>query len=141
MTPIITLNNKDICMARNILRWFNLGLPFHRVAFWISFIISILLIIAGFICPPVAEVASSVLIACGILFGYAALGAAIKAIEDGKEVEIKNKDIKVTVGDAGEHFDNNHGHHGRYDDMDRPFPKGDDGMDRGFLPKPEDDDI
>ena len=116
-------------------------MPFHRVAFWISFIISIVLIVAGFICPPLAEVASSVLIACGILFGYAALGAAIKAIEDGKEVEIKNKDIKVTVGDAGEHFDNGHQHHGRYDDMDRPFPKGDDCMDRGFLPKPEDDDI
>ena len=128
-------------MVKNILKWFNLGLPFHRVAFWISFIISIVLIVAGFICPPLAEVASSVLIACGILFGYAALGAAIKAIEDGKEVEIKNKDIKVTVGDAGEHFDNchDHQHHGHYDDMDRPFPKGDD--DRGFLPKPEDDDI
>ena len=125
-------------MARNILKWFNMGLPFHRVAFWISFIISIILIMAGFICPPVAEVASSVLIACGELFGFAALGAAIKAIEDGKEVEIKNKDIKVTVGDAGERFDNNR--HGRYDDMDRPFPKGDDGN-RGFLPKPEDDDI
>ena len=65
---------------------------------------------AGFICPPLAEVASSVLIACGILFGFAALGAAIKAIEDGKEVEIKSKDVKVTVGDAGENFhhdDNN----------------------------------
>lgn len=84
-----------------------MGLPFHRVAFWISFIISIALIVAGFICPPLAEVASSILIACGILFGFAALGAAIKAIEDGKEVEIKSKDIKVTVGDAGENFHHN----------------------------------
>lgn len=84
-----------------------MGLPFHRVAFWISFIISIVLIVAGFICPPLAEVASSILIACGILFGFAALGAAIKAIEDGKEVEIKSKDINVTVGDAGENFHHN----------------------------------
>lgn len=139
MTPIITLNNKDICMARNILKWFNLGLPFHKAVFWISFILSIVLIVAGFIVPPLGAIDSSVLISIGEIFSFAALGAAIKAIEDGKEVEIKNKDIKVTVGDAGEHFDNNHGHHGRYDDMDRPFPKGDDG--RGFLPKPEDDDI
>lgn len=84
-----------------------MGLPFHRVAFWISFIISIVLIVAGFICPPLAEVASSILIACGILFGFAALGAAIKAIEDGKEVEIKSKDINVTVGDARENFHHN----------------------------------
>lgn len=128
-------------MARNILKWFNLGLPFHKAVFWISFILSIVLIVAGFIVPPLGAIDSSVLISIGEIFSFAALGAAIKAIEDGKEVEIKNKDIKVTVGDAGEHFDNGHQHHGRYDDIDRPFPKGDDGMDRGFLPKPEDDDI
>lgn len=93
-------------MARNILRWFNMGLPFHRVAFWLSFIVSIALIVAGFIAPPLADIGGSVLTACGILFGFAALGAAIKAIEDGKEVEIKSKDVKVTVGDAGERFDN-----------------------------------
>lgn len=94
---------------------------------------------AGFIVPPLGAIDSSVLISIGEIFSFAALGAAIKAIEDGKEVEIKSKDVKVTVGDAGEKFDNGHQHHGRYDDMDRPFPKGDD--DRGFLPKPEDDDI
>lgn len=126
-------------MARNILKWFNLGLPFHKAVFWISFILSIVLIVAGFIVPPLGAIDSSVLISIGEIFSFAALGAAIKAIEDGKEVEVKSKDIKVTVGDAGEHFDNGHQHHGRYDDMDRPFPKGDDG--RGFLPKPEDDDI
>ena len=118
-----------------------MGLPFHKAVFWISFILSIVLIMAGFIVPPLGAIDSSVLISIGEIFSFAALSAAIKAIEDGKEVEIKNKDIKVTVGDAGEHFDNCHQHHERYDDMDRPFPKGDDGMDRGFLPKPEDDDI
>ena len=128
-------------MARNLLKWFNLGLPFHKAVFWISFILSIVLIVAGFIVPPLGAIDSSVLISIGEIFSFAALGAAIKAIEDGKEVEVKSKDIKVTVGDAGEHFDNDHQHHGHYDDMDRPFPKGDDCMDRGFLPKPEDDDI
>ena len=128
-------------MVRNFLKWFNLGLPFHKAVFWISFILSIVLIVAGFIVPPLGAIDSSVLISIGEIFSFAALGAAIKAIEDGKEVEVKSKDIKVTVGDAGEHFDNSHDHqhHGHYDDMDRPFPKGDD--DRGFLPKPEDDDI
>lgn len=93
-------------MARKLINWFNLGLPFHRVAFWVSFIVSIALIVAGFIAPPLAEIGGSVLTACGIMFGFAALGAAIKAIEDGKEVEIKSKDVKITMGDAGEHFDN-----------------------------------
>lgn len=92
-------------MARKLINWFNLGLPFHRVAFWVSFIVSIALIMAGFIAPPLAEISGSVLTACGILFGFGALSAAIKAIEDGKEVEIKSKDVKITMGDAGEHFD------------------------------------
>lgn len=102
-------------MCKNIWKWFNMGLPFHRVAFWISFIVSIALIVAGFIAPPLAEVGGSVLIACGELFGFAALGAAIKAIEDGKEVEIQKKDVKVTIGDAGESFDkkNNFGDGGQ----------------------------
>lgn len=94
-------------MTRKIWNWFRLGLPFHRVAFWLSFITSIVLIVAGFICPPLAEISSSVLIACGELFGFGALSAAIKSIEDGKEVEIKSKDVKVTIGDAGEHFHHN----------------------------------
>lgn len=94
-------------MAKQIWQWFKLGLPFHKVAFWISFITSIVLIVAGFLCPPLAEVSSSVLIACGELFGFGALSAAIKSIDDGKEVEIKSKDVKVTIGDAGEHFHHN----------------------------------
>ena len=87
-----------------IWRWFNLGLPFHRVAFWVSFTVSIVLIISGFLCPPLAEISSSVLFACGELFGFGTLGAAIKAIEDGKEVEIHHKETNITIGDAGGHF-------------------------------------
>lgn len=97
-------------MARQIWQWFRLGLPFHRVAFWLSFIISIVLIVAGFICPPLAEISSSVLIGVGEIFAFGALSAAIKAIEDGKEVEIRHKDTDITIGDAGENFhpnDNN----------------------------------
>ena len=94
-------------MARQIWRWFRLGLPFHRVAFWLSFIVSIVLIVAGFICPPLAEISSSVLIGVGEIFAFGALSAAIKAIEDGKEVEIHHKDTDITIGDAGENFHNN----------------------------------
>ena len=65
---------------------------------------------AGFLCPPLAEVSSSVLIACGELFGFGALSAAIKAIEDGKEVEIHHKETNITIGDAGEHFHHNDNH-------------------------------
>lgn len=95
-------------MARQIWRWFRLGLPFHRVAFWLSFIVSIVLIVAGFICPPLAEISSSVLIGVGEIFAFGALSAAIKAIEDGKEVEIHHKETDITIGDAGENFHNNY---------------------------------
>ena len=91
-------------MARQIWQWFRLGLPFHRVAFWLSFIVSIVLIVAGFICPPLAEISSSVLIGVGEIFAFGALSAAIKAIEDGKEVEIHHKETDITIGDAGENF-------------------------------------
>lgn len=87
-----------------IWQWFNLGLPFHRVAFWISFIVSLVLIIAGFIVPPTGVLDSSLLIGIGEIFAFAALGAGIKAIEDGKEVEIHHKETNITIGDAGEHF-------------------------------------
>ena len=62
---------------------------------------------AGFICPPLAEISSSVLIGVGEIFAFGALSAAIKAIEDGKEVEIHHKDTDITIGDAGENFHNN----------------------------------
>ena len=94
-------------MARQIWQWFRLGLPFHRVAFWVSFIVSIVLIVAGFICPPLAEISSSVLIGVGEIFAFGALSAAIKAIEDGKEVEIHHKETDITIGDAGENFHHN----------------------------------
>lgn len=94
-------------MARQIWQWFRLGLPFHRVAFWVSFIVSIVLIVAGFICPPLAEISSSVLIGVGEIFAFGALSAAIKAIEDGKEVEIRHKGTDITIGDAGENFHHN----------------------------------
>lgn len=87
-----------------IWQWFNLGLPFHRVAFWISFIVSLVLIISGFIVPPTGVLDSSLLIGIGEIFAFAALGAGIKAIEDGKEVEIHHKETNITIGDAGEHF-------------------------------------
>ena len=94
-------------MGRQIWQWFRLGLPFHRVAFWVSFIVSIVLIVAGFICPPLAEISSSVLIGVGEIFAFGALSAAIKAIEDGKEVEIRHKGTDITIGDAGENFHHN----------------------------------
>lgn len=97
-------------MAKKIWQWFKLGLPFHRVAFWISFIISIILIIGGFLIPPMGIIDSSVLISIGEIFAFGALAAGIKAIEDGKEVEIHHKETNITIGDAGEHFHHNNNH-------------------------------
>ena len=92
-----------------------------------SFILSIVLIMAGFLVPPMGAIDSSVLISIGEIFSFAALGAAIKAIEGGKEVEVQHKDTKITIGDAGESFDHDrHGHHK-------------DDIHRDFIPKPIDD--
>ena len=70
-----------------------------RVSFWICLIASIGILVAGFICPPLAEIHNSVLTAVGELFGFAALGAGIFAIE-------KGIDAKISKGDASIEFNN-----------------------------------
>lgn len=68
-------------------------------AFWVCLGISIFLIIGGALTPPPFIIDSSIFIACGILFGYAALYVLDKAIEKGKTASIKHGDTEIKVGD------------------------------------------
>ena len=65
--------------------------------FWIFSIIGLLLIIIAFFLPPAAYIDSSVLIAVGEINGFIALGAVLKAIDNGGSASIKHNGTEVTI--------------------------------------------
>ena len=66
-------------------------------------IAALILIVAGFIVPPTGQIDNSVLIAVGELNGILAIGAVIKAIDNGRSASIKHNGTEVTItGDEDE---------------------------------------
>ena len=65
--------------------------------FWLFSIIGLLLIIIAFFIPPAAHIDSSVLIAVGEINGFAALGAVIKAIDNGRSATFHHNDTEITI--------------------------------------------
>jgi len=65
-------------------------------------VISIILFIGGFFCPPMGVIDGSVLTASGILLGFAALGIAGQNLADGKEVVFHHGETEVTIGEENE---------------------------------------
>lgn len=71
----------------------------HRVIFFITLAISILLCVAGFIVPPTGVIDGSVLSAVGELFAFAALAQVTSLLRAGKDIKIKHHDTEVTIDD------------------------------------------
>ena len=69
----------------------------NNTFFWIFSIIGLLLIIIAFFIPPAAYIDSSVLIAVGEINGFIALGAVIKAIDNGGSATFQKGDTSVTI--------------------------------------------
>ena len=65
--------------------------------FWLFSIIGLLLIIIAFFIPPAAQIHQSVLIAVGEINGFAALGAVIKAIDNGGSATFHHNNTEVTI--------------------------------------------
>ena len=65
--------------------------------FWIFSIIGLLLIIIAFFVPPAAYIDSSILIAVGEINGFIALGAVIKAIDNGGSATFQHNNTSVTI--------------------------------------------
>ena len=73
--------------------------------FWMFSGIGLLLIIIAFFLPPAAQIDQSVLIAVGEINGFIALGAVLKAIDNGGSASIKHNGTEVTINsneDEGE---------------------------------------
>ena len=66
-------------------------------AFWVCLIVSILLIIGGALTPPPFIIDSSIFIACGILFAFAALYVLDKAIDMGTGAKITKGDVSLEI--------------------------------------------
>lgn len=60
-------------------------------------IAALILIVAGFIVPPTGQIDNSVLIAVGELNGILAIGAVIKAIDNGKSASIRHNNTELTI--------------------------------------------
>ena len=65
--------------------------------FWLFSIIGVILIIVAFILPPLSVIDNSVLIAVGEINGMIAIGAVIKAIDNGRSASIKHNGTEVTI--------------------------------------------
>ena len=66
--------------------------------FRISFVLSVLLIVGGFICPPIGVIDGSVLTAVGLLLMFSIVGKLPEAIKAGKSVKIQKGDFVAEVG-------------------------------------------
>ena len=69
----------------------------NKVAFYICLVTSIFLIVTAFFLPPVAYIEASVLTAVGELFGFAALGTVMAAIDNGVDAKVKHGDTELHI--------------------------------------------
>ena len=69
----------------------------NNTFFWVFSGIGLLLIIIAFFIPPTAYIDQSVLIAVGEINGFAALGAVIKAIDNGGSATFHHNNTELTI--------------------------------------------
>ena len=71
--------------------------------FYINLVTSILLIVGGFISPPIGIIDGSVLTAVGLLFMFALLAQIPRIIEEarnGKSIKVKKGDFSAEVSSS-----------------------------------------
>lgn len=69
----------------------------NNLFFWIFSIIGIVMMIAGFLLPPMGQIDNSVLIGVGEIDGMIAIGAVIKAVDKGSSASITHNGTSVTI--------------------------------------------
>lgn len=78
----------------------------HNGWFIMFSIVAVGLIIASFIVPPMGVIDGSVLGAVGEIFGFAALGTVVKAIDKGVDAQVQHNNTTITVGDITKDAEN-----------------------------------
>ena len=69
----------------------------NNTFFWVFSGIGLLLIIIAFFIPPTAYIDQSVLIAVGEIDGLIAIGAVLKAIDNGGSATFQHNNTSVTI--------------------------------------------
>ena len=70
----------------------------YQIAFWITLVVALGLMIGGFFVPPMGEINGSVLTGVGLLFLWPALAFGCKAIEEGNIAKITHGETVIEVG-------------------------------------------
>lgn len=70
---------------------------FGRVVFWVCLIVALILIVLGFVVPPMGTIDPSVLTAVGEIFGFATLGVVADAIKEGYDAKIKKGEMEINI--------------------------------------------
>lgn len=65
--------------------------------FTVTFILSVLLIVGGFFCPPIGKIDGSVLSAVGLLLMFATIDKLPDAIKAGKSVKVSKGDFTAQI--------------------------------------------
>lgn len=74
----------------------------NKAAFFICLSVSISLLTASFIVPPMGEIHPSVLKGVGELFGFAALSTVLVAIDRGVDAKVSKGDVSVEINNESE---------------------------------------
>lgn len=75
-------------------------------AFWVCLALSIALIVAGFIVPPLGDIHGSVLTAVGLLFAFATLFEVHIAMKKGVDARLRHGNTELSVGDLNDNIQN-----------------------------------
>lgn len=70
----------------------------YLIAFWISLVCSIGLLVGGFFTPPTGEISGSVLEGSGLLFLWPALAFGAKALEEKNKIMIQHGSTTIQIG-------------------------------------------
>lgn len=71
----------------------------ENIWFCIFSAVAIALLVASFLVPPMGVIDNSVLKGVAEIFGFAALGTVILAINKGVDAKIQHNNTSVTIGD------------------------------------------
>lgn len=69
----------------------------YKWAFWISFAVALVLLIASFLLPPLGAISPSVLQGVAEIFAFALLGIVADAIQRGADIKLSKGDMSVEV--------------------------------------------
>lgn len=65
--------------------------------FYITFALSVALIVGGFFCPPIGQIDGSVLTAVGLLILFATIEKIPEAVKAGKSIKVQKGDFSAEV--------------------------------------------